>query len=126
MPTIKVKKEMNIGELLCWAIENKDQVSLRSVYSESMVVRFNASGYPHIEFNKRFLPTYEVFTVEVKEKITKYTELPKILAIYSFNKAIIHVDIRISDLRRDGLQTVYLVNDDDTHTLIWRNGRLVD
>lgn len=126
MPTIKVKKEMNLPELLNWAMNNKEQVSLRSFYSKSMVVRFNTSGYPHIEFDKKFLPTYEVFTVGVKEEITKYTELPKVLAIYTCNKAIIHVDISISDLRQDGLETVYLVNEDDTHTLIWRNGRLVD
>lgn len=79
MPKIKTKKEMNLGELLCWAIDNKEQASLKDFYSKNIGVKFNASGYPCIEFEKKFLPTYETFTVEVEEEITEDTVFKQLI-----------------------------------------------
>ncbi len=81
MPTIKTKKEMNLGELLCWAIDNKEQARFRDFSSKSMRVRFNDSAKPEIIFAKRFLPIEQTFKVEIEEPITEDTKLEEIFLI---------------------------------------------
>ncbi|MDL0112324.1 hypothetical protein [Mammaliicoccus sciuri] len=128
MPTIKTKKEMNLGELLCWAIDNKEQASLKDFYSKNIGVKFNASGYPCIEFEKKFLPTYETFTVEIKEEITEDTVIPKMVCIgrKNQNETNIHYSRSIGQFLDNEDFNYYVLNDDDTLTLIWRDGKWVE
>ncbi|MGO2093039.1 MAG: hypothetical protein ACTH2V_01135 [Mammaliicoccus sciuri] len=129
MPTIKTKKEMHLGELLCWAIENKEQASLKDFYSKNIGVKFNASGYPCIEFEKKFLPTYETFTVEIEEEITEDTVIPKAIAVFKhttdlytdrlFSKSINEI-LKLDDkVTSSDTKTIYVLNNDGTLTLIW-------
>ena len=127
MPTIKTKKEMNLGELLCWAIDNKEQVSLKDFYSKNIGVKFNASGYPCIEFEKKFLPTYETFTVETKEEITEDTKLFKLYHLTEYSFWEIKLYRSINDVKTDKSLAFYVINDDLTMTLIWTKDKgLVD
>ncbi|WP_323705640.1 hypothetical protein [Mammaliicoccus sciuri] len=119
MPTIKTKKEMNLGELLCWAIENKEQARYRDFRSESMRVRFNGSGLPQIIFDKQFLPIYETFIVRTKEPITESTVIPRVLIRNVLGDCGFLNDVTINNLNHLIIQ-VYLMNDDDTiGQLIW-------
>lgn len=119
MPTIKTKKEMNLGELLCWAIDNKEQARFRDFSSKNIRVKFNASGYPCIEFEKKFLPIYETFIVRTKEPITESTVIPRVLIRNVLGDCGILNDVTINNLNHLIIQ-VYLMNDDDTiGQLIW-------
>lgn len=122
MPTIKTKKEMNLGELLCWAIDNKEQASLKDFYSKNIGVKFNASGYPCIEFEKKFLPTFETFAVEIEEEITEDTVLPKVLEIANdgcSGYATLHERAVINEVVRKSSIAFYFLNEDLSLTLIW-------
>lgn len=130
MPTIKTKKEMNLGELLCWAIDNKEQASLKDFYSKNIGVKFNASGYPCIEFEKKFLPTYETFTVEIEEQITEDTAILRLVEFgnYGHGKDFSwHYNTSINEELDIGSEAFYIMNDDKTMTLIWTKEKgLVD
>lgn len=130
MPTIKTEKEMNLGELLCWAIDNKEQASLKDFYSKNIGVKFNASGYPCIEFEKKFLPTYETFTVEIEEPITEDTVLPKLVTRTVKGHYGLFIKESINNLKQinfTGVEAFYVPNDDLTMTLIWTKEKgLVD
>ncbi|PTJ70094.1 hypothetical protein [Mammaliicoccus sciuri] len=122
MPTIKTKKEMNLGELLCWAIDNKEQASLKDFYSKNIGVKFNASGYPCIEFEKKFLPTYETFTVEIEEEITEDTEIKGLVELGNDGHGTDFFQCNGSSINEQkdfDSEAFYILNDDKTLTLIW-------
>lgn len=127
MPTIKTKKEMNLGELLCWAIENKEQARFRDFSSKSMRVRFNDNAKPEIIFAKRFLPIEQTFTVEIEEPITEDTKLFKLYHLTEYSFWEIKLYRSINDVKTDKSLAFYVINDDLTMTLIWtRKKGLVD
>ncbi|WP_426356004.1 hypothetical protein [Mammaliicoccus sciuri] len=119
MPTIKTKKEMNLGELLCWAIDNKEQARFRDFSSKNMRVRFNDSAKPEIIFDKQFLPIDETFIVKIEEEITEDTEIPKLYMRHNND----HIDecygMSISKFDKSRVKAFYIPNDDLTITLIW-------
>ena len=121
---------MNLGELLCWAIDNKEQASLKDFYSKNIGVKFNASGYPCIEFEKKFLPTYETFTVEIEEQITEDTVIIRLVEFgkYGHGKNFSwHYNTSINEELDIGSEAFYIMNDDLTMTLIWTKEKgLVD
>lgn len=122
MPTIKRKVEMNLGELLCWAIDNEEQARFRDFSSKSMRVRFNDNAKPEIIFAKQFLPIEQTFKVQVEEEITEDTVLPKILEIandgYS-GYATLHERTAINEVVRKSSIAFYFLNEDLSLTLIW-------
>lgn len=122
MPTIKTKKEMNLGELLCWAIDNKEQARFRDFSSKNIGVKFNASGYPCIEFEKKFLPTYETFTVEIEAPITEDTAIHKLVELSDkglLGRTILNINRSINLAKTEKSLAFYILNDDLTMTLIW-------
>lgn len=118
MPTIKTKKEMNLGELLCWAIDNKEQARFRDISSKSMRVRFNDNAKPEIIFAKRFLPTYETFTVEIEEPVTEDTEFETLIEVTEHQILNIRVNRSVKEIKDfNSLEFHALVN--GRLTLIW-------
>ncbi|MCC2090275.1 hypothetical protein KRP69_13925 [Mammaliicoccus sciuri] len=129
MPTIKTKKEMNLGELLCWAIDNKEQARFRDFSSKNMRVRFNDSAKPEIIFDKRFLPIDQTFTVEIEEEITEDTEIKGLVELGNDGDGTDFFQCNGSSIneRKDfDSEAFYILNDDLTMTLIWKNGKLVE
>lgn len=129
MTTIKRKVEMNLGELLCWAIDNKEQARFRDFRSKSMRVRFNDSAKPEIIFAKRFLPIEQTFKVEIEEPITEDTIIHKLIELSDqglLGRTILNVNSSINLAKTDQSLAFYIMNDDLTMTLIWKNGKLVE
>ena len=124
MPTIKTKKEMNLGELLCWAIDNKEQARFRDFSSKNMRVRFNDSGYPCIEFDKKFLPTYETFKVEIEEPITEDTVFKHMIEVRGSDHTTWN-NTSIADEKLPN-STQFYAYIDEGYKLIWRDGKLVE
>lgn len=119
MPKIRVEKEMNLGELLCWAIENKEQAKYRDFRSESMRVRFNGSGLPEIIFDRQFLPIYETFVVRTKEEITEDTQVPNLRHLADCGFTYMTNTRSIKECKTDSSIAFYIMNNDLTMTLIW-------
>ncbi|EGQ1649296.1 hypothetical protein EF796_05380 [Staphylococcus pseudintermedius] len=77
----------------------------------------------------------DTFTVEVEEKITERTVIPLFLEVYEHEGELVFLPQReksIKDLLEESdleenitTKTLYIINDDGTLTLIWRDGELI-
>ncbi|OLN92934.1 hypothetical protein BMJ13_08030 [Staphylococcus saprophyticus] len=126
MVKIKQKKTMNLPQLIEWAWEN-DITNKKYICNEfeKKSVIFNLSGWA--EFSDEFSYNPEdTFTVEVEEEITEDTEI-SILAHYSvFGFKTTKSNASINEEKGGNSIAFYIMNDDKTMTLIWKNGKLVD
>ncbi|RIN80218.1 hypothetical protein [Mammaliicoccus sciuri] len=128
MPTIKTKKEMNLPELIEWGFEN----DIRN----ARYIANNTEGYlSEVSFEITGLPIFssmvdkqDTFTVEIEEEITEDTVIPKMVSIgrENQNETNIHYSVRIGQFLDNEDFNYYVLNDDDTLTLIWRDGKLVE
>ncbi|WP_419791603.1 hypothetical protein [Staphylococcus chromogenes] len=139
MVKIKVKKEMNLPELIEWGFENKVfNKEFTSNYLKSKTVSFDPRG--RISFSSMYV--YDVednFTVEVEEDITEETAIPRLLEVrnliplkntewhyFKSLKSYLHVNHSISEVENRHSIAFYMLNDDMTMTLLWRNGEMVE
>lgn len=126
----KTKKEMSLHELIQWAREN--DVKCKTFTSDyGRKVKFY-SDYSFKTLEDIF--HYETFTVEVEEELTERTVIPNLLVTYQFDGITVlevRKDKSIKDILDlydyDGVtvKALHTVNDDSTHTLIWKDGELV-
>lgn len=138
---IKKKKQLNLPQLIEWAYHEGSDIRDEKIKSESMTVTFSEIGTPHIETKFHFLQVDELFTVEVEEDLTEYTVIPKLMTTFKktylengfgYQRARIDEDYTIklmldkAGMHGEPVKTLHIVNDDGTHTLIWRDGRLVE
>ena len=144
---IKRKVEMNLPQLLEWAWDNPKSSRNKRFVSENkefpyvnQYVIFNEVGYAEIE-NSYCYGRNDLFTVEVEEEITEDTVIPKLMT--TFRKTCLNDDFGYQRVRIDEdfsiklmldkteahsepVETLHIVNDDGTHTLIWRDGKIVE
>ncbi|WP_053038488.1 hypothetical protein [Staphylococcus haemolyticus] len=125
MAKIKRKVEMTLPELIEWAWEN--EVSDKAFYSnlDGGSVYFDKIQNLSIEHE---IAINETFTVEIEEEITKETEIPKLVSINrnNLNEVNINFNCSIGQFLDRSDYNYYILNDDDTMTLIWKDGAMVD
>lgn len=125
MAKIKRKLEMTLPELIEWAWEN--EVSDKAFYSnlDGGSVYFDKIQNLSIEHE---IAINETFTVEIEEEITKETEIPKLVSINrnNLNEVNINFNCSIGQFLDRSDYNYYILNDDDTMTLIWKDGAMVD
>lgn len=135
---VKIKKEvkMTFPELIEWGLENgikSRRFTSNRLYSK--YVSFDALGGVYFNNLYSYLPE-DTFTVEITEEITEDTKLDVVLEIYTDLNYIeskftdIHKSVSINDIlgytsNRLVTKCLYLVNEDYTMTLIWKDGKLV-
>ncbi|MBU7229221.1 hypothetical protein [Staphylococcus pseudintermedius] len=129
---IKVKKEINLHQLIRWAQENNVKgETFTSDYGRE--VKFYSDG----SFNTlEPIFRYDLFIVEVEEEITERTVIPLLLEVYEYEgelvilpqkRSTIESLLGESDLEENiTTKTLYLINDDGTLTLVWKDGELVE
>lgn len=127
MAKIKRKVEMTLPELIEWAWEN--EVSDKAFYSniDGGSVYFDKIQNLSIEHE---IAINETFTVEIEEEITEDTVFPvlvkvienvvKGIKVISFYNA----SINSSKSQKETL-SYYILNDDGTMILIWKDGAMV-
>lgn len=131
MVKIKSKKQMNLPQLIEWAMENeiKDKMFLTK---NSYCVGFDRHGF--IYFNSiSTMPLDQLFTVEVEEVVDEDTELDLIerfVGAMGYSCYTTH-RMTIKDcLRRNPEECTtthfYIENDNRELVLIWRDGKLVE
>ena len=138
---VKIKKRVALGpKAFLMQLLKKEETE---VELDGYTFNYNEENYsfdPEIIANEviSYDPHSGTFTVEVEEEITQETELPKYLEIYA-HKSLGYGDENISIGKNQSIKeilkenkkystitkAIHLINDDGTHTLIWKDGELV-
>ncbi|WP_053034878.1 hypothetical protein [Staphylococcus haemolyticus] len=136
MVKIKRKVEMTLPELIEWAWEN--EVSDKAFYSnlDGGSVYFDKIQNLSIEHE---IAINETFTVEVEEEVTEETQIYRLLElkdIFTFKdggwkdlnimKSNMYGNQSISEVKNDESKKFYMLNEDDTMSLIWKDGAMVE
>ncbi|WAG30172.1 hypothetical protein [Staphylococcus chromogenes] len=96
---------------------------------------FDGSNYlfgPEVTVNEyvSYNPNKNTYTVEIEEEIDEHTKIPVLVEVYKLNENLygstLKHNISVS-VEKDGTSVAfYMLNDDMTMTLIWRNGGMVE
>ncbi|EHV5248515.1 hypothetical protein ACX431_001847 [Staphylococcus pseudintermedius] len=130
MMKFKTKKEMTLPQLIEWAWENSIKHK-EFTGSRNGIVEFDFRGWMRTDL----IEPDEFFEVEVEEEITEDTKIPTLIELFvSGYGQIIHTYYRTSIRETIGEvvkgvdalpKAFYILNDDMTMTLIWKDGELV-
>ncbi|EGQ0392194.1 hypothetical protein FD598_08905 [Staphylococcus pseudintermedius] len=130
MMKFKTKKEMTLPQLIEWAWENSIKHK-EFTGSRNGIVEFDFRGWVRTDL----IEPDEFFEVEVEEEITEDTKIPTLIELFvSGYGQIIHTYYRTSIRETIGEvvkgvdalpKAFYILNDDMTMTLIWKDGELV-
>ena len=128
---IKTKKQLNLPQLIEWAWDNPEQ-SKHKIFRVCGREPFDGASFNNDENGVRLsgtvMPT-DLFTVEVEEEVTEDTEFEKLYYTTILSRIVESSCTTIqSSLKHIAVEPIafYILNDDLTMTLIWRDGKLVD
>lgn len=128
MAKIKRKVEMTPKEFLKHLLEQEET----EVELDGYTFDYNEERYsfdPEIKTNEfiSYSLHSNTFTVEVEEEITKETEILKLVSINrnNLNEVNIHFHCSIGQFIDRSDYNYYILNDDSTLTLVWKDGELV-
>ena len=123
---IKRKVEMNLPQLIEWLLKS----GYRNYTANSnMGNTVTLSRYGAIQFSLGTFFPEETFTVEVEEEIDEDTEFEKLYYTTILSRIVESSCTTIqSSLKHIAVEPIafYIMNDDLTLTLIWRDGKLVE
>ncbi|HHB5288275.1 TPA: hypothetical protein ACN8I9_002459 [Staphylococcus aureus] len=132
---IKVKKEMRLDELIKWARENpelsKGKIFFSTGFSDGFV-RFHPNTNKYS--TSSFIPIDIPFIVDIEKEVTEETKFDRLLEVYEIQegvyKSALHKGISLNERFEDDnifpTKAFYILNDDMTMTLIWKDGELVE
>ncbi|HDY5793682.1 TPA: hypothetical protein RPK09_002917 [Staphylococcus aureus] len=131
---IKVKKEMKLDELIKWARENPELSQGKVFVAKSFadgIVRFDS--YTNKCTTSGFAPIDIPFIVEVEKEITEETKFDRLFEVFEvsegeYNSAL-YTNTSIKEClygRCVPTKAFYILNDDFTLTLIWKDGGLIE
>lgn len=138
MVKVKRKVEMTLPKLIEWGLENGIKSKrFASNRLNNKYVGFDSLG--GVCFNGLYsYLQQDTFTIEVEEEITEETELSKFLEIFAYKNlgygdenSLIEENKSIKEILEENeersliTKAIHLVNNDGTHTLIWKDGELV-
>ncbi|UXU56519.1 hypothetical protein [Staphylococcus agnetis] len=128
MVKIKVKKGMNLPELIQWGWDNG--IENKKFYG-SLKGCVDFSEYSCIGIDEwGLVKPGDTFTVEVEEEITEDTVINGLVEVYrassGFLKSVMFPRESVRVAKRDVTVAFYMLNDDMTMTLLWKNGEMVE
>src|SRR5699024_4029149 len=126
LPTIKRKVEMNLPQLIEWLWKSKKSV-YKVTSNMNGVVKLEPYGL--ITFSSGDFYPEETFTVEVEEQVDENTELIALVELSSrglLGKTTLYRYHSINDVIDNQSVAFYILNDDQTMDLIWKNGKMVE
>ncbi|HDH4528003.1 TPA: hypothetical protein PI245_002783 [Staphylococcus aureus] len=132
---IKTKKTMTLGELIEWARKNPELTNDKRFFSRNSClsgsVEFRSDINRTIVINNIMFD--DEFEVKVEEEITEDTKFDRLFEVYEFREraymSALHTNTSIKErLENTSFPTkaFYILNDDMTMTLIWKDGELVE
>lgn len=130
MVKMKVKKEVTIVDVLALDYARKIKSKIYTSNNGGRVI-FKLNGL----YDMENVSHEDMFEVEVEEEITEQSVIPKLVVIYDDGYAIhtttfqdTSIDTVLSDETVENGERIafYMLNDDMTMTLLWRNGGMVE
>ncbi|HAR6772178.1 TPA: hypothetical protein OY319_002189 [Staphylococcus aureus] len=131
---VKVEKEMRLDELIKWARSNSELSKGKNFFTTGNgdgIVRFQKDTNECT--TSVCVPLDAPFEVEVEEEITEDTKFDRLFEVYEFREraymSALHTNTSIKErLENTSFPTkaFYILNDDMTMTLIWKDGELVE
>ncbi|HGZ9424900.1 TPA: hypothetical protein ACOGFK_001534 [Staphylococcus aureus] len=123
---IKIEKEMRLDELIKWARENPDLSQGKIFFSTGFsdgFVRF------HPNTNKcstsSFIPIDIPFIVDIEKEVTEETKFDCLVELNDIEGFEIYENDSIRELIDGTSRAFYILNEDKTMTLIWKDGELL-
>ncbi|HHX0170573.1 TPA: hypothetical protein ACU3NT_001449 [Staphylococcus aureus] len=128
---------MRLDELIKWAWDNPEKAKSKifqsnriDCYGEYIRVQFSVDGHG---FYANSVTDKDIFTVEIEEEITEETKFDKLFKMFEpiegDYESVLYANTSIKEcLYGRGVPTkaFYILNDDLTMTLIWKDGELVE
>ena len=136
---IKRKVEMNLPQLIEYAWDNDIKNEIFIADKQLTNIKFDDTGDVLI-YGKGNIKNVK-FSIEVEEEITEDTVIPKLMTTFrkiclkngtGYQRVRIDENYSIklmlnkAEAHSEPVETLHIVNDDRTHTLIWRDGKLVE
>lgn len=122
MVKIKTKKEVKLPELIEWGFKQKELPPLFYGDKEGSLVQFTPGGWVNVTAIE---PT-DTFKVEIEESITEHTVFPKLVTRNTSGRYNGWTSECVKSFHLELIEAIYILNDDLTMTLIWRDGRLIE
>ncbi|MCO4339740.1 hypothetical protein MTQ94_06380 [Staphylococcus agnetis] len=134
MVKIKTKKKMTLPELIQWGWDNPELVKGKLIKPKSKTFE----GVHFLVTNRVMTLTpvskYDIFTVEIEEEITEDTVITNLVEVYEYNEIMesaAHGECSITNALGEEVDDVsrlafYMLNDDLSMTLLWKNGEMVE
>ncbi|WP_437274132.1 hypothetical protein [Staphylococcus aureus] len=132
---IKVKKTMTLSELIEWAWENPELSNNKKFFARSNYLSGSVKFFPGLS---RTITTNNImfddeFEVEVEEEITKETKFDRLFEVFEVSEGEYNptsnrntsINESLNDDRCFPIKAFYILNDDLTMTLIWKDGELI-
>ena len=127
---VKIKKRVALGpKAFLMQLLKKEETE---VELDGYTFNYNEENYsfdPEITANEviSYDPHSGAFTVEVEEEITEETKIAKLVSVNrsTQNEVNINFNCSIGQLLDRSEYNYYILNDDSTLTLIWKDGELV-
>ncbi len=121
---IKVKKEMRLDELIKWARENPDLSQGKIFFSTGF-----SDGFVRFHTNKcstsSFIPIDIPFIVDIEKEVTEETKFDCLVELNDIEGFEIYENDSIRELIDGTSRAFYILNEDKTMTLIWKDGELL-
>lgn len=124
---IKTKKQLNLPQLIeyIWDKDIKNECFRRLDRGPFEYVWVDEDS--NIEFDDYILfRKNDIFEIEVEEEINECSNIKRLVhyTVHGFTSIIFNKSI--GELRKSDSLAFYIMNDDRTLTLIWRDGKLVE
>ncbi|MDK4000210.1 hypothetical protein O0D90_00450 [Staphylococcus pseudintermedius] len=127
---IKVNKEFTLLGLIEYI--KKNGIANKVFLNKKGKVVVGDDGYLYMTD----LNLTDTFTVEAEEEITERTVIPLLLEVYEYEGELVFLPQKeksIKDLLEESdleesitTKTLYIINDDGTLTLVWKDGEMVE
>ncbi|HBC4615457.1 TPA: hypothetical protein OYE06_002673 [Staphylococcus aureus] len=133
---IKFKKIMTLEKLIEWARENPELTNDKRFFSRNSClsgsVEFRSGINRTIVINHIMFD--DEFEVEVEEEVTKDTVFDRLFEVFEVSEGEYNptsnrntsINESLNDDRCFPIKAFYILNDDLTLTLIWKEGHLID
>ncbi|HCX9057338.1 TPA: hypothetical protein O0Y65_000580 [Staphylococcus aureus] len=132
---IKIKKEMRLDELIKWARSNPELSKGKNFFTTGNgdgIVRFQKDTNECT--TSVCVPLDAPFEVEVEEEITEETKFDRLFEVFEVSEGEYSptsnrntsINESLNDDRCFPIKAFYILNDDLTMTLIWKDGELVE